>query len=256
MTSQTTAPALPAAGADQRAVRPWEGLLIGLVCGGIVWAVASALHPIFQVPEQFHIAGLGAPVERHVAFRREQDRVDRWHAMLYLADLGLLTGGALGFRAARRGEKRWSMALVGLLGAMGGAMGGVLAPLMYVYVRDKIGHADLLQIVVAQLLVGVPLGLAVGLGLGLAGRSSPRVAKGLLAGAAAGGLFAILYPLAVAVLLPAANTEVLLPEEALTRLVWLAMLGSCVGLVVSTATGCRVQSLREPTIDETRLVTD
>jgi hypothetical protein len=44
----------------------------------------------------------------------------------------------------------------------------------------------------------------------------------------------VLYPLVVAVLLPAANTEVLLPEEALTRLVWLAFLGGSVGFVVAT----------------------
>jgi hypothetical protein len=56
-------------------------------------------------------------------------------------------------------------------------------------------------------------------------------------GAAGGVLFAVLYPLCVAVLLPTANTEVLLPEEAATRLVWLGLLGGTVGFFAARAIG-------------------
>lgn len=208
---------------------PWQGLLIGLACGAVVFAIMQAVHPLFRVPERFHIAGIGAPPAQHVAFRREQDRLDRQHAMLYLAALGLLAGGTLGLRRAKRG-KRWTVLASSLLGAAGGAAGGALAPLMYVYARDKIGQIELLQIIEAQLLIGIPMGLLIGLGVGLAGNAASGAIKGLFAGAAGGALFAILYPLTVAVLIPAANAEVLLPEEAVTRLAWLATLGGSVGL--------------------------
>jgi hypothetical protein len=212
-------------------IRPWEGLVLGVLAGALAFGLLQAMHPVFQVPEEFHIAGIGAPVERHDAFRREQDRVDRQHAMLYLGDLGLLLGAALGTRvlAARRA---WlTFLLAPLLGLVGGVIGGWFGPLVYVAARDKVGHADLLQIVGAQMLIGVPLGLLLGLGVGLSGGTVKSAIRGGAVGTLGGVLFAILYPLIVAVLLPTANTEVLLPEEGITRLVWLATLGGSVGLL-------------------------
>lgn len=218
-----------------RGIRSWEGLIWGLACGAAVWALVQAVHPIFQVPRRFHIAGINAPVSEHVAFRGEQDRVDRWHAMLYLGSLGMLLGAVLGMRAlAVRGTGLW-IALAAPLGAVGGALGGVLAAMFYAWVRDKIGHADMQQIAEAQLLVGVPLGLCIGLGLGVGCGGLRGGLRGLLLGAVGGAVFGGLYPLSVALLLPAANTEVLAPEEAVTRLVWLGMLGGCVGLFSASA---------------------
>jgi hypothetical protein len=207
--------------------------MLGAIAGVIAWGVIQAAHPVFRVPERFHIAGIGAPVEQHEAFRREQDRVDRWHAMLYLGGLGLVLGAALGARVlvARRA---WSAFLLcPILGVVGGAIGGYFPPLIYVYARDKVGQADLLQIVGAQLLIGVPLGLLLGLGMGLAGGTAKSAVRGGFAGALGGVLFGALYPLVVAVFLPAANTEVLLPEEALTRFVWLVSLGCAIGLLAT-----------------------
>lgn len=213
-----------------RPVPAWQGLLLGLIAGALVWGVVQSVHPLFRVPEQFHIAGLGAPVEQHVAFRREQDRVDRWHATLYLGSLGLLLGLLMGGRVAVARRAAAAVLLALPLGLLGGAASGFLAPRVYVWARDTVGSIELLQIVLAQCLVGVPLGLLLGLGIGIARGGVQGAVRGLLSGAVGGVLFAMAYPLVVSIALPTASTDVLLPEEAVTRLLWLAMLGGFVGV--------------------------
>jgi hypothetical protein len=59
--------------------------------------------------------------------------------------------------------------------------------------------------------------------------------KSTLAGVAAGVLAAILYPLAVSMLLPGASTDALLPEERLNRLLWALLLSAIIGLVIPIA---------------------
>src|SRR5437764_5891736 len=86
------------------AVRPWEGLLLGLAAAAIIWGTIQAVHPVFQVPKKFDVPSIGMPTELFLAHRREQDRVERWHAAIYLGGLGLLIAAGIGAReaAARR----------------------------------------------------------------------------------------------------------------------------------------------------------
>ena len=208
--------------------RALEGVLIGLVCGAIVWAIVQAVHPVFAVPEQYHIAGIGAPVERHEAFRQQQDIVDRRHMMLYLGLLGVVLGAALGTRLGRS----WRAAiLAGIESVAGAALAGALASLYFIAMRNQTGQGDLLPPLVRQLLIGVPIGIFLGLGLGLARGSWSAIGRGLAAGALGGVLFSVAYTLLVALCLPAANTESLLPEEPPTRLLWLTTLAASLGLL-------------------------
>src|SRR5437016_5674439 len=78
-------------------------------------------------------------------------------------------------------------------------------------------------------------GLGVGLGVGLATRTASGAAKYAVGGLIGGALAAVAYPLAVALVMPATNTDALLPEEAAARLLWLAMLAGMIGLVVPAA---------------------
>ena len=195
----------------------------------------QGVHPVFRVPKKFDVPSIGLPPELFAAHRREQDRVDRRHAMLYVGALGLLVGAALGTAEAIR-RRSWLPPLFAApLGAVGGVVGGPLGCLVYEYVRTNVGQAELKHTIAAQLLVAVPLGLGIGLGLGLSTRTIQGAIKGALAGIAAGGLAAAIFPIAISIVLPAANTESLLPEDGSSRLLWFAVLSEMIGLVLPIA---------------------
>jgi hypothetical protein len=226
------APANAVPTATQPGNRAFAGLAIGAICGAIVWAVVQSMHPIFAVPEQYHIAGLGAPVEKHEAFRQQQDIVDRRHLTLYLAMLALVLGAALGGWTGRTWR---TAALAATQGMMGAIVAGSLAAIFYIGMRNRIGQGDLLYPFLRQLIVGLPLGAGIGSGLVMRSGRWSAIGRGLLAGAIGGVIYSAVYTLIVALGLPEANTESLLPEESLTRLVWLATLGGAVGAMASFA---------------------
>jgi hypothetical protein len=215
------------------AIRPLEGLIIALVAGAIVWGLIEATQPIFHVRQEFHI-GMNAPVDAIKANRKEQDRVLRLHAMLYVGSLGLLLGAMLGVREGML-RRSWPPIAAAPLGALGGAAGGFLGCLVYEYVRAEVGQAELSHTIGAQWLLGAPLGLGVGLGLGLATRKPSDIIKAALGGMAAATLAAVLYPVLVSLVLPEASTDALQPEERVNRLLWLALLSGFVGVMIPIA---------------------
>jgi hypothetical protein len=215
------------------ALRPREGVILALIAGAIVWGGIHFAHPLFRVSKEFDIPNLGAPPEKHAAHRREKNRLDRWHAAIYLGGLGLLTAAALGLHDGML-RRSWLPPILAMpLGAISGAIGGVLGCLVYERLGPNVG--ELGPTITAQLLAAAPLGLGIGLGLGLATRSAGTAAKTALAGIAAGALAGVLYPIAVSLLLPEASTDALLPAEASSRLLWLGILSGLIGLVIPLA---------------------
>ena len=215
------------------ALRPLECLILALVAGAIVWGGIHFAHPLFHVPKEFDIPNIGAPPERHAAHRREKNKLDRWHAAIYLGGLGLLIAAALGLREGHR-RRSWLPPLFAMpLGAIGGAIGGILGCLVYERLGPNVG--ELGPTITAQLLAAIHLGLGVGLGLGLATKSVAAAMKTALAGVAAGALAGIIYSIAVSLLFPEASTDALLPAEASTRLLWLGMFAGMIGLVIPLA---------------------
>src|SRR5689334_8941082 len=213
-------------------VRPWEGLLLGLAAGVVAWGVIQMSHPVFSVGKEFDVPRIGMPPEKFAAHRREQDRVDQWHAALYLGNLGLLLGVAIGARAAVA-RRFWLPPIVaGSFGAIGGMVGGMVGCMVLQHVRRTIGEAALLHTMEAQLACGMPIGLGVGLGLGLATKTASNAVRYALAGLAGGALAAVVYPVVVSLLMPAVGTEALLPEGAATRLLWITVLAGTIGLVI------------------------
>ncbi len=221
------------------AIRPWEGLLLGLIAGLIMWIVIQAVHPVFRVPKKFDVPSIGMPTEMFLAHRREQDRIDRWNAALYLGGLGLLVSVGIGAREAAA-RRHWFAPVVGApLSALGGAAGGVLGCMVLQHVRMNVGQVDVMHAIGAQLAAGAPTGFAVGLSAGLMTGAVLAACKYLISGLAGGLIAAVGYSLAIALFMPGTNTDVLLPEEAMVRLLWLTMLGGTIGLAVPLAGGRR-----------------
>ena len=213
---------------------PLTGLMLSLIAGAVIFVVIQTAHPVFQVPEEFH-AAMGAAPAVWEANRLASNRVDRYHAMLYVGGLGLLIGLVLGFREGTLRRSWLPPIFAALLGGGGGALGGFLGCLIYEHVHVGVGQAELSHTITAQLLVAAPLGVSIGLGLGLATRTLGGAIMAALGGAAAGLLAAVLYPVAVSILLPEASTDALLPHERGSRLVWLALLSGLIGLFIPIA---------------------
>jgi hypothetical protein len=214
---------------------------LGLAAALVVWGVIAAVHPVFHVPEEFHI-GMNAPLEDRLANLRAQNRVMRQHALLYLGGLGLLLGTVLGAREAML-RRDWLLPLIaGVLGLLGGLLGGFLGCLIYEYVHADGAQAELKHTLAAQWLLAAPLGLGIGLGLGLATRTANGILKATLGGIAAATLAAVLYPVLVSLLLPEASTDALLPEERVSRVLLLGLLSGLIGAVIPLATRQRSQA--------------
>jgi len=227
------------------ALSPWAGLALALLAASVTFVAICAVHPIFQVPEEFHIAGIGAPTERYVAHQREQDKVDCRHAMLYVGGLGLLVAIALGVGEATC-RKSWLATLFAApLGALGGAIGALLGSLAHVYVRENFGQAELDHTIGTQLGLGLPLGMGVGLGVGLASRSLTGALKTAFAGLAAGAVAAALYPVLVSILLPSASTDALLPDQTSSQMLWLTVFAGLLGAIIPVASRRRTAPLTQ-----------
>jgi hypothetical protein len=213
------------------AMGPLGGLVLALVAAAMAYGLIETTHPVFHVPEKFHI-GMNAPTDAILANRRATDQVLRYHAMLYVGSLGLILGLLLGVREGMLRRAWLTPVVAGMLGALGGDLGGFLGCLVYEYVRFQVGQATLMHTIIAQWLVGAPLGLGVGLGLGLATRTMSGTLKAALGGVAAATLAAVLFPVLVSIVMPAASTEALLPEERGSRGLWLGLLAGLIGLVI------------------------
>ena len=85
----------------------------------------QGVHPVFQIPEKYH-AAMGARPEVWEANGRASNRVDRYHAMLYVGGLGLCIGLALGVREGML-RRAWLFPLApAVLGGPRGTLGGFL----------------------------------------------------------------------------------------------------------------------------------
>jgi len=232
---ETTKPKANQVARSASAPGPWAGLALSLVAAGIACGAIHAVHPVFRVPPEFHVPGIGAPTERYVALQREQDKVDSRHALLYVGGLGLLVALALG--AGEAIARRFWLAplLAAPLGALGGSIGGLLGSLAHVYVRTQFGQAELNHTIGTQLALGAPLGIGVGLGVGLATRSFTGTFKAAFAGLAAGTLAAALYPVLISILLPGASTDALLPDQMSSQVLWVAVFAGLLGTIIPVA---------------------
>jgi hypothetical protein len=210
-------------------------LVIGLAAAIAVWAFIQSVHPLFHVSKEYDVPSIGMPTEKFLAHQKQRDLIDQKHAALYLGALGVLLTVASGSTHGMVAGWWWKIAVAAGLAAAGGVIGGVLGCSILQDVRTNIGQADLLHLVESQLAVAAPLGLGVGLGIALWSQTISLGVKTTLAGLAGGLLAAVAYPVIVSILLPDLSTDVLLPDTAIARLVWLCLLSGLIGLAIPIA---------------------
>src|SRR5205823_12193796 len=215
-----------------RSLRPLAGMGLALIAGLVVWGLISLVDPVFHVPKEFEVPNIGASPEAYLANRQAQERVEREHARLYVGCLGLLVAVVLRLREGVT-RRSWLLPLMAApVGMGGGILGGWLGSAVHDHFYEAVGMQDLIHTLLAQLALLVPLGVGVGLGASevrVKPRSSfpVRNSRGALwsalAGAAAGVVAAVGYPIIVALVMPKVSTELLLPVDAASRLLWIGL---------------------------------
>jgi hypothetical protein len=83
-------------------------------------------------------------------------------------------------------------------------------------------------------MLGGGIGLAAGV---FVWRSTRAAGRGLVGGLLAGVLASILYPTAVAMLMPGAMTSVLIPLGLCERVLWFGLFTGCVATIVPSVAG-------------------
>jgi hypothetical protein len=202
----------------------------------MAWALFHSTHPVFEQKDAEDQYGfLPADV---------QWEVDRNNAMLVLAMLGGFTaaGVAAGQGLCGRAWPGTVLAGVGCatLGVAAGALAGYLGLNVFHAIGSSSEVSDLSRAMLVNGVMFVTLGGGVGLGVGaFFERSFRAVVRSTFAGLLAGVMGGFAYPVVVALLLPSALTNVLIPTETGERLLWFGIASGMLGLLLPTAFGLR-----------------
>lgn len=199
------------------------------------WALIELFHPVFKVPSELMVERPSQQQEALLA--AAEFTTGLYNAALALGVAGAILAGALamGEGWARRS---WKMAIAGFLGcALAGAFFGGLAGWVghSVFQFAKLPGAlaiDLEGTVVVQMTMLAVLGAGIGLVLGSLTGEAGGLFTRVLAGALAGVLAGLVCPFATANLLPAANTENIVPQGKFAALLWLGLTGVLLGLII------------------------
>jgi hypothetical protein len=209
----------------------WLALLLSLVMGAVAWGVIQTFDPVFEVPKEFHIVAMGAPQEKVDALLAAKARTDCKNAAIYL---GLL-GGLLALGLALASGRALGAPIALPVGFLLGALDGWIGSLVHERWSLALGQDELMRTVGVQATVLGGLGLAVGLAFAAAQCRLRWLLMAGLGGIVAGVVTGTIYPVGMSIVMPAVNSEPLIPQEATCRLIWIELMACLLGLVVPLA---------------------
>ena len=215
--------------------RPVGGALSAIFGGLIAVGVIGAMLPIAELPDRLKEVSTYEPASLH----RELDaalaanlRYDTIVAMSVLGALAAMTFTLGEGWAARRIGRGIVFGIVALL--IGGAMGYTAAVAgwevrqMVLKRLPPLGVTVLSEVVVFSL-----IGLGMGVSAALVHLRGAVLATGIAGGLLGGGLAGLLYPIITSIVLPGADTEMLMPDETSSRLAWVIIGCGVIGLTAS-----------------------
>lgn len=208
---------------------PWRFAAAGLAASGLVWIVIDRAYP-FWSDHTGEVTG-GPPNVALMAL------VPQIHYQNIVAICALI-GGILGLgMALAEGAARRCLRFV-LLGALssvvlGSGAGAVAGCAAQKVEKLPLGDLiDLAQSMAAQAVLWTIVGLGAGLGVVLPTRRLRLMLIGPIAGAAGGFVSTLLYGPLVAIAFSMSDTDALVPEDSICRLVWLVVPALIIGLVL------------------------
>ncbi len=224
---------------------PARGLVLGLMGGGITWALLYVSYPVFLIPEELRNLPTPAPVEdlaRHAAAVVEADCCN---AIFAVGVLGAVVGVVLAIgEGVARGSLGKALAVAfgcAVIGAASGCLAGWFGHLVLQACRQIEGLTPLARTIRVQGVMLATVGAGIGLGIGalLGGRLKTTLTC-LVAGIMAGVMTGMLYPFLTAMLMPGVNTEVLVPKQIGSRFLWMGLSTGLLGLMIYGVAGQRI----------------
>jgi hypothetical protein len=124
-----------------------------------------------------------------------------------------------------------------VIGGLAGVLGGLVGDITYVNTKPAIEPLPLTGTVLIHTVSLAVLGAGIGLGLGTSTGRVVTAGSCLFAGLLAGVCAGLLYPIVLAVALPGAQTQVLVPLSSGSLLLWIASIAGLLGLIIPGTAG-------------------
>ena len=216
---------------------PVLGAFAALLAGLLVWGTWQAMDPVFVMPEE--LTNLPSPVPADLAIKQDQATavMNRHNAILALGILGAVVG--LFLATCEAGSRRalksacWRSPMSAALAGLFGAGAGLAGSLVLESPELLGGWTPLAKTVVVQGVTLGILGLGVGVGVALPHGRLRLILRSATGGILGGLLAGLICPVVVAFLLPAAQTERVMPNDVASRLIWMTAAAVLIALVLT-----------------------
>lgn len=218
------------------------GLILALLVSLLVWGVLEVMPSVFELPEHLRELSGNAPEEQQKELLDTSLVVSNKNAALSLVLLISTLSLFLTIAEAKLRHQGLDAIWRGLLAiviadvfAVGGSiLGSMLAT------SASMPEDPMVRTIIVQSAMFGLAGFGVGAGVAFASTLPifrPRPLAVCLTGGLLGGLLAgLIFPMASSILMPNAQTEVLMPDPGVSRLLWLALV-SCLSVLAVTAMG-------------------
>lgn len=203
----------------------------------LTWAILHLVYPLFHLPEELSHVEMSDPpevVQRQVAAIKF---AERQNGALALGLFGLTLGFSLAAAESLALGRVWRAPLRGFEGGLIGGVTGCAAGWLGLVIEQQLrGYPSFSPMTKTILLQSAALGvLALGVGAAWAVPHRRRAALGnAVLGCVLGAvLAALVYPVAVGLLFPKVDTEMLIPYDTRNRLAWLVTVAGSIALVTA-----------------------
>lgn len=225
-------------------------IIAALAAGGSTLLTLGKIMPVYDVPEELKNLPTPAPTEKLAELDREMQIKEMCNSTLALGIFGALLGLTIGVAEGLLAQSPSRIIMVGVVGIVGGCTLGAAAGFVGVHFTRYCEYASYVDSKEADkitmwfkstsplmrnlMIQASSLGL-MGLGVGMIAvfwKTPLARVQGIFGGALAGVLGALFYVLLTATIYPVANTSTVLPEEGVSRLMWLGCSTGLIGLVL------------------------
>lgn len=214
------------------------GLLFAAVIAAVpAWLAIDQWGSAFRVPATL-TAGLAStiPPDRLAEINAAAAKAEQKNSILRVGLYGMAVAAAMGFAVGDlRSTSRAAVIGLGaglLLGALFGTVGGGVANLLAVNLKDSESLDETNRTILVHVSGWAIAGIGVGLATALAAGRLKALGESLLAGIAGGAIGGAMFVPFAAIIFPNCDSEVPFPSGSIYRLLWIALPAVMTALVL------------------------
>ena len=215
---------------------PLRGLSATLLAAVVTLGVVAALFPWSQLPEHLEEVNAFSPMEEQQELQDAYVRITRTDGIAMLAIFSAIAAMALTViegLAIRRSGKGVGLGVLGLfIGAATAVVGGLVGAVVLDALWQNAALSPMAVTVITQMVMFGILGIGIGFSPALLHGRVAVIITAAAGGLLGGGLAGLLVPILTSFVLPAVNTEVLIPADNQARVCMVLVLAVMIGLTV------------------------